>query len=894
MESQHWGAAHGLYSMDSATAGGAPPSYYGNISSPQPHPSTDYSSGLLPKPVPHSRYHVGGPWPRPFVHAWLMFAKDLQLSIENVQTNYQTDSTLSPSIDQYRAIAMLKDIPHDQVLDAVYGHAEEDLDCGRRSTATTCRSSTTSSIWTKRSSTRPSSTASSTSNRFLPDIPEKEKRTSKRLRNNTISDLPEVPEANTSSPAEAQEVEPACIYKCTRCDKSFRSMQTWSRHEKEDHEDISFPCMPEGAIEFTIHGRQCALCGQTPTEEHLSRHNIDHCTQSKNVFKRGYELRKHLETHGFAKKSRQSDVLLQKWQRVPADFHKHVAVEHYERGETREWDHTKVILGLLSQEHIAASWERLLAATFKVEALRAGLSCKWSKSRITTLQTRLELGQEPPEVLAEAALDCAKYDRDLLNEASRHRARLSRESSRSHLTDKSGPPVPPKNRLSSPSSHVDRDARPHAVPGPTIPLTPSVFGPLNAPAPSHFDSSHPTDAGHQHVPNHNQLQAILAEVDPARIEAIIRKLASFGTRHTLSSQTSPTRGIGAARNWIAGQMRSFAAASDGPMEVTVPSYIQGVDARILFPVRISNVVATLKGSVDPRSASGVAISMELARIMATRRPAATMVFAAVAGEEQDLYGSNFMAQTYKNASVDVQAMFTNDIVGASTADDGSKDPYTLRIFAQGTPTTESATTASTRATIGGENDSLARELARFVVGVAENKYTQMSIRVVYRLDRFLRGGDHRSFLNAGYAACRFTEPNENFAHQHQNVRVQNGTQYGDLIEFVDFDYVARVAKVNGAALWSLANAPAPPQNVTVDTTVLSNDSQFKWQVSNDGLTVGYEVLWRPTNAPFWTNSIPLGKVNTATINLSKDNVIFGIRAVSKNKYASPAAFPFPR
>lgn len=326
-------------------------------------------------------------------------------------------------------------------------------------------------------------------------------------------------------------MEPACIYKCTRCDKSFRSMQTWSRHEKEDHEDISFPCMPEGAIEFTIHGRQCALCGQTPTEEHLRNHNIDQCTQSKNVFKRGYELRKHLETHGFAKKSRQSDVLLQKWQRVPdkrawscgycnpglfpslADFHKHVAVEHYERGETREWDHTKVILGLLSQDHIAASWERLLAATFKVEALLAGLSCKWSKSRITTLQTRLELGQEPPEVLAEAALDCAKYDRDLLNEASRHRGQLSRESSRSHLADKSGPPVPPKNRLSSPPSHVDRDPRPHPLPGPTIPITPSVFGASNAPGPSHFDPSHGTDASHQHVANHDHPTDYIGDID---------------------------------------------------------------------------------------------------------------------------------------------------------------------------------------------------------------------------------------------------------------------------------------------------------------------------------------------------------------------------------------------
>ena len=279
--------------------------------------------------------------------------------------------------------------------------------------------------------------------------------------------------------------------------------------------------------------------------------------------------------------------------------------------------------------------------------------------------------------------------------------------------------------------------------------------------------------------------------------------------------------------------------------------------------------------------------------MATRRPAATIVFAAVAGEEQGLYGSNFLAQTYKNASVNVQGMFTNDIVGSSTADDGTKDPYTVRIFAQGNPTTESPARASTRATIGGENDSPARELARFVVGVAENNYTQMNIPVIYRLDRFLRGGDHESFLEAGYTACRFTEPNEDFRHQHQNVRVVDGTQYGDLIEFVDFEYVARVGKVNAAALWSLANAPMAPQNLTVNATLLSNDSQFKWLASNDTSIAGYEALWRPTDAPFWTHVVPLGLVNTATINLSKDNVIFGIRAVGKNGYASPATFPFP-
>ena len=186
--------------------------------------------------------------------------------------------------------------------------------------------------------------------------------------------------------------------------------------------------------------------------------------------------------------------------------------------------------------------------------------------------------------------------------------------------------------------------------------------------------------------------------------------------------------------------------------------------------------------------------------MAKRRPKATIVFVAVAGEEQGLYGSNNLAQTYKNASVDVQGMFTNDIVGASTGDPGVTDPYVVRLFAEGTPSTESKTMAATRALIGGDSDSPARELGRFIAGVAINKYTQMNVPTVYRADRYLRGGDHESFLAAGYPAARFTEPNENFKHQHQDVRVLNGTQYGDLAEYVDYDYVVRVGKVNAAAM----------------------------------------------------------------------------------------------
>ena len=284
--------------------------------------------------------------------------------------------------------------------------------------------------------------------------------------------------------------------------------------------------------------------------------------------------------------------------------------------------------------------------------------------------------------------------------------------------------------------------------------------------------------------------------------------------------------------------------------------------------------------------------MELARIMATRKPKATLVFVAVSGEEQGLYGSAFLANTYKNASVDVQGMFTNDIIGASSGDGGT-DRFDVRLFAEGPPQTETKAQMATRQLVGGENDSPARELARFVSGVAINRFTQMNVPIVYRADRYLRGGDHESFLAAGYPAARFTEPIENFAHQHQDVKVVNGVQFGDLPQFVDYEFIKRVGKVNAAAMWSLSQAPGTPKQVTINTTVLSNESQFSWAKSNETGLAGYEVLWRPTNAPQWTHVIPVGNVNTATVKVSKDNVAFGIRAVGTNGYKSPAAFPFP-
>jgi hypothetical protein len=418
-----------------------------------------------------------------------------------------------------------------------------------------------------------------------------------------------------------------------------------------------------------------------------------------------------------------------------------------------------------------------------------------------------------------------------------------------------------------------------------------------------------------------QLRALLQEIDPDRIEAIVRRLAAFGTRHTLSRQDDSARGIGAAREWIADQLREYASHSDGRMTVEVQSYLQSVALRIPAPTVISNVIATLRGDINPErvyvvtghydsrvtdvmnatsdapgaddDASGVACLMELARVMATRHSEATIVFAAVAGEEQGLYGSAYMAQQMKLAGTDVQGMFSNDIVGSPVGDDGVRHDRLVRLFAEGVPTAETPAEASTRQSIGGENDSVSRQLARFALATAQNEATGMTIRLIYRRDRYLRGSDHISFLRQGYPGCRFTEPREHFAHQHQDNRIENGVQFGDLPEFCDFAYIARVTRVNGAILWSLAQAPGTPKGVKIDTSALTNSSTLRWTRGTEPDLAGYEVVWRETTAADWTHVIEVGDVTTATIDLSKDNVFFGVRAVDRDGHRSPVAFPVP-
>jgi hypothetical protein len=418
-----------------------------------------------------------------------------------------------------------------------------------------------------------------------------------------------------------------------------------------------------------------------------------------------------------------------------------------------------------------------------------------------------------------------------------------------------------------------------------------------------------------------ELRRMLREVDHRRIEATVRRLVAFGTRHTLSSQDDPVRGIGAARDWLFDQLQGFAASSAGRMTVAKQSFVQAPGPRIPVPTVITNVVATLRGSVTPNrlyvitghydsrvtdvlnatldapgaddDASGVAVVLELARILATRQPAATIVLAAVAGEEQGLFGSTFMAAQFKAAGADIQGMFSNDIVGSSTDEKGNRNPTMVRLFNEGVPTSETAAQAATRQSIGGENDSSSRQLSRFVLDVAQGEHTGMTVRTIWRRDRYLRGSDHIPFLQQGYPAGRFTEPAEIFAHEHQDVRVENGVQFGDLVEFCDFPYVARVAKVNLATVWSLAQAPGTPVGVRIDTTQLTNSSRLFWQRGPEPDLAGYEVVWRETTAANWTHVIPVGNVTDVTIDLSKDNVMFGVRAVDSSGRRSPAAFPLP-
>lgn len=239
-------------------------------------------------------------------------------------------------------------------------------------------------------------------------------------------------------------------------------------------------------------------------------------------------------------------------------------------------------------------------------------------------------------------------------------------------------------------------------------------------------------------------------------------------------------------------------------------------------------------------------------------------------------------------------MFTNDIIGGVTSYKNAADRQSVRVFAEGVPSNETEAEAATRRSIGGENDSPSRQLGRYIKETADIYSPEFKVTLIYRRDRYLRGGDHIPFLERGFAAVRFTEPHEDYTHQHQSVKMLDGKQYGDLPEFVDFEYVTSVARINLASLGRLALAPAKPKNVAIVTTRLTNDTDLKWDANTDADLAGYEVVWRDTTSPFWTNSVFVGNVTSYTAReMSKDNFFFGVRAVDKDGNKSPVVYPRP-
>lgn len=440
------------------------------------------------------------------------------------------------------------------------------------------------------------------------------------------------------------------------------------------------------------------------------------------------------------------------------------------------------------------------------------------------------------------------------------------------------------------------------------------------------------------------IAALVADISAQRIESRIRALAGFGTRHTLSDTTSATQGIGAARRWIKAELDACSVAAGNRLQVAFDEHVEPPGARVPRATPVVNVVATLPGMqpgsrerlivvsghydsrasdvMDAQSAapganddaSGTAAVIEMACVMARHRFDATLVFMAVAGEEQGLLGATHWAAQAKRQGLRIDAMITNDIIGSPVGDFGQRDARQLRLFADGLtpllrlvlrpPANQSADDAAVQEAVRQQLDAFARaggnadlpthQLGRHLKEIGERALPGFQVNLIQRPDRYLRGGDHLPFLARGYPAVRFTEPFENFRHQHQDVRTENGLRYGDLPEFVDFAYVADVARINIAGLAALAWAPAAPKQARIEVLELTNDTALRWEPNTEDDLAGYRVVWRETGSPVWQHRRDVGNVTRVVMTgLSKDNLIFGVQAVDRDGHASLAAFPLP-
>ena len=423
------------------------------------------------------------------------------------------------------------------------------------------------------------------------------------------------------------------------------------------------------------------------------------------------------------------------------------------------------------------------------------------------------------------------------------------------------------------------------------------------------------------VKRHADIDKMVKSVNQDSLKSYITKMVSFGTRNTLSDVKSKTKGIGAARNWVVSKFNQFARQSDGRLTAYLDTTTFKPDGkRIDQPTLLGNAVAVLKGT-DPNDkrvyvvsghldsrvtdvmnrtsnapganddGSGVAGVMEAARIMSQYKFPATIIFVAVSGEEQSLLGPGFMAATAKKEGWNVDAMLNNDMIGSNNSSETQIiDNTRLRVFSEGLPAYDLDKNAKNIRQFGLENDGKSRQLARYVKEIGERYVDQLEVKLIYRNDRFLRGGDHTPFVENGFTAVRITEMNENFEHQHQDLRTENGIRYGDLQEFMDFEYLRKNTGVNIAVLANLAKAPAVPTEVKIDVKNLSNSSLLYWKAPANGSVKGYYVLIRETSSPVWEKKF-FTSATEMRIPYSKDNYLFAVQSVGNEDNESLPVVP---
>lgn len=418
-----------------------------------------------------------------------------------------------------------------------------------------------------------------------------------------------------------------------------------------------------------------------------------------------------------------------------------------------------------------------------------------------------------------------------------------------------------------------------------------------------------------------EIAAMVEEVSADSLKAYVEAMVSFDTRHTLSTQKDPEKGIGAARNWVVSKFKQFAQRSQGRMTAFVDTITYMPDGRrVDVPVNLGNAMAILKGA-DPNDkriflisghldsrvtdvsnrtsaapganddASGCAAVIECARVMSSHSFPATVIFVTVSGEEQGLLGARFLASKAKKENWEIEAVLNNDIVGSNNSNETNIINNTqIRVFSEGLPAYQLDSVVSMIRQQGLENDGKARQLARYVKETGERYVDNLEVVMIYRNDRFLRGGDHTPFVENGFAAVRFTEMNENFYHQHQDLRTEKGIEYGDLVKFMDFEYLRKNAAMNLANLSNLAKAPSAPEEVVVDVQGLNNSTTLHWKAPLHGKVKGYYVLLRETTSAFWQKKF-FTTADTLKLPYSKDNYFFAVQAVSENGNESLAVVP---